>query len=85
MDKEKAIEAITKWFKANYEINIDYSTMIITIKEKQRVSSSSLAESSNFNNSRDFPLVKKKLYNHHDFILQEADDKLYKKWLTLSQ
>lgn len=39
----------------------------------------------NFNNSRDFPLVKEKLYNHHDFILQEADDKLYKKWLTLNQ
>ena len=44
MDKEKAIEAITKWFKANYEINIDYSTMIISIKEKQRISSSSLSK-----------------------------------------
>ena len=32
MDKEKAIKAITEWFKANYEINIDYSTMIINIK-----------------------------------------------------
>lgn len=44
MDKEKAIEAITEWFRANYEINIDYSTMIITIKEKQRVASSSLSK-----------------------------------------
>ena len=34
MDKEKAIEAITEWFNANYEINIDYSTMIINIKKK---------------------------------------------------
>ena len=33
MDKEKVIEAITEWFNANYEINIDYSTMIINIKE----------------------------------------------------
>ena len=34
MDKGKVIEAITEWFNANYEINIDYSTMIINIKEK---------------------------------------------------
>lgn len=34
MDKGKVIEAINEWFNANYEINIDYSTMIITIKEK---------------------------------------------------
>ena len=34
MDKGKVIEAITKWFNANYKINIDYSTMIINIKEK---------------------------------------------------
>lgn len=45
MDKEKAIEAITKWFRANYEINIDYSTMIISIKEKQRVVNSNLVRS----------------------------------------
>lgn len=34
MDKGKIIEAITEWFRAKYEINIDYSTMIISIKEK---------------------------------------------------
>lgn len=37
MDKGKVIEAITEWFNANYEINIDYSTMIINIKEKQEI------------------------------------------------
>lgn len=36
MDKGKAIEAITEWFKANYEINIDYSTMIMTIKKSKK-------------------------------------------------
>lgn len=33
MDKGKVIEAINKWFSANYEIKIDYSTMIMTIKK----------------------------------------------------
>ena len=36
MDKGKIIEAITEWFKANYEINVDYSTMIISIKKSRR-------------------------------------------------
>ena len=34
MYKEKAIEAITEWFNANYKINVDYSTMTINIMEK---------------------------------------------------
>ena len=33
MGKGKVIEAINKWFSANYEIKIDYSTMIMTIKK----------------------------------------------------
>lgn len=33
MDKGKVIEAINEWFKANYEIKIDYSTMIMIIKK----------------------------------------------------
>ena len=34
MNEEKAIEAITEWFNANYKINVDYSTMTINIMEK---------------------------------------------------
>ena len=34
MDEEKTTEAIIKEFKDNYEINMDYSTMTLYIKEK---------------------------------------------------
>ena len=41
MDEEKTTEAIIKEFKDNYEINMDYSTMTLYIKEKQKVVGSS--------------------------------------------
>ena len=32
--KDKIIEKINKWFRSNYEIKVDYSTMTLCIKEK---------------------------------------------------
>lgn len=31
---DKAVEKINKWFHDNYDIKVDYSTMIIIIKNK---------------------------------------------------
>ena len=35
---DKVVEKINKWFRDNYNIKVDYSTMTITLKKKNNES-----------------------------------------------